>query len=120
MSDVQRSRIALSALGNPNNPMYGTNGGPATEDHVFLLSIDEVEEYLANLDDRVVRYLGEPEWWWLRSPGGETINAATVDSAGGVTENGFQAGGGRVGVVPALWIGSGACPLTSRLRGLKE
>lgn len=104
MSDGQRSRIALSAVDNPDNPMYGTNGGPATEDYVFLLSVEEVEEYLADLDDRVVRYKGESAWWWLRSPGGQTINAATVDSAGGVVENGFYAGGGGVGVVPALWI----------------
>jgi hypothetical protein len=112
MSEAQRGRIVLSAIDNSNSPMYGTNGGPATEDHIFLLSIDEVEDYLVDRDDRVVRYLGEPMWWWLRSPGGHTINAATVDGDGGVIENGFYAGGGSVGVVPALWLDLAGAPLT--------
>jgi len=37
-----KSRIVGSKINNPSNPWYGTSGGNATYDKVFLLSLDEV------------------------------------------------------------------------------
>ena len=33
------------------NPRFNTNPGNATQDKIFLLSIDEVNKYLENLED---------------------------------------------------------------------
>ena len=35
----EQQQIAQTPLENPNNPYYGTNGGNATSDYVFLLSL---------------------------------------------------------------------------------
>ena len=37
----EQSQIALTHLDNPNNPYWGTNGGYATDDYVFLLSLPD-------------------------------------------------------------------------------
>lgn len=41
----ERERIVRTRLVNSDNAVYGTRGGSDTEDEVFLLSLDEVEEY---------------------------------------------------------------------------
>ena len=41
----EQKYIILSDLENKDNPAYGTEGGNATRDKVFLLSLDEIIEY---------------------------------------------------------------------------
>jgi hypothetical protein len=41
-SDVERTAILTTDVKNPANPYYGTDCGPDTQDHVFILSNDEV------------------------------------------------------------------------------
>ena len=43
-----KSAIAETRNANPNNPWYGTTGGNATIDKVFLLSLEEVCSYFGN------------------------------------------------------------------------
>jgi hypothetical protein len=45
--------IVLTPITNSDNPKYGTEGGPDTEDKVFLLSIDEANRYFSNDSDRI-------------------------------------------------------------------
>jgi len=47
----EKSRIAEERIDNPNNPWYGTSGGNATYDKVFLLSLDEVCRYFGDSGD---------------------------------------------------------------------
>ncbi len=41
-SDDERQAIEITDVNNPNNPLYGIDCGPDTQDHVFILSNDEV------------------------------------------------------------------------------
>ena len=46
-------RIANTSNNNPNNLWYGTNGGGATTDKIFLLSLEEVDNYFGNSGDYI-------------------------------------------------------------------
>lgn len=95
---------------NGDNTYYGVAGGNDTEDRVYLLSLEEVEQYFGVDDSDFDRYkngeltweayatlcneksegmlLGETMttdgscWWWLRSPGYNVYNAACVGNGG--------------------------------------
>jgi len=53
------------------------------------------------------------DWWWLRSPGNNSNNAANVNSDGNVNINGNNVNNESGGVRPALPI----CPKPSRKFG---
>lgn len=100
-SEEEKALIALTHNINSDNPEYGTPGGSDTDDHIYLLSLDE-----AGSLDKKVRDCGEwygmgHQWWWLRSPG---VNAsytayvgagnnsdAKIDPDGDVTSNNYGA-----------------------------
>ena len=95
---------------NVDNQRFGTDGGNDTKDKIFLLSLDEVNQYLSRKEDRVANYDEEPCNWWLRSSGEKSDRAAYVTKSGSVVENGisvacFDAGTQRsFGVRPLLWL----------------
>ena len=124
-SNEDRSRIVEVTNINENNQWFGTNGGPDTQDKIFLLSIAEVVQYfgdsgqLANrpsgaswIDDqynsnRIATFYGVVTSWYLRSPGIFTYDAVNV--GGDVDGEGFiYMVGTHVyrssGVRPALWL----------------
>jgi hypothetical protein len=132
---ADRARIVQATNTNPNNPWFGTAGGANTQDRIFLLSLDELVQYFgdadelakpegerepwwgflgANADKRMAFCTSTAccnasstwgHWWWLRSPGDNSINAASVSSNGDVIVSGYSVyyilGGG---VRPALWV----------------
>lgn len=121
----EKSRIILTLLDNWDNPKYGTNAGNDTKDKVFLLSLDEVQKYLPNQNQRAIAtteytqkqgaiickeaYCGERGfygngWWWLRSPGYYQDSAAVVLINGAVIDNGRLVHSHHYAVRPALWI----------------
>ena len=87
-SDADRVRIVNAANENPDNPWDGTEGGNATTDKVFLLSVDEVVKYFGDSGqlkakptgpkgeswwfddqysaDRSAKSGSKNAWWWLR------------------------------------------------------
>ncbi|MDR2532645.1 MAG: dockerin type I repeat-containing protein [Oscillospiraceae bacterium] len=97
-SSAEQGRIVETTIINSNNPHTGTPGGNDTIDKIFLLSIDEADNYKEIINDVYSR-------WWLRSPGYFSIYAAFVDET---PFNPFNAFGWRVdhfgGVRPALWL----------------
>jgi serine/threonine protein kinase len=100
----EQSYIVTVTNENPDNPASGTDGGNATKDRAFLLSIEEAEKYFTGNSDRVADDLqGQALWWLLRSPGTAGVYAARVNSDGAVDIGGY---GVRVvdGVRPALWL----------------
>ena len=112
-STEDKNRIVESSVTNAANPEYGTDGGASTNDKIFLLSLDEAKYYFPNDAARIVRKNdGSDAFWWLRSPGLETILAATVLGSGKQdnTRSGTlgYAGSGvnydNRGVRPALWL----------------
>jgi len=70
---------------------------------IFLLSVDEVNKYFKNDEERIAKLEGKTHWWWLRSPGDYNF-AAYVGSVGSVFVNGFYVYYDTGGVRPALWL----------------
>jgi hypothetical protein len=126
--EQERSRIVKVCNQNRDNPWWGTEGGKATWDRVFALSIEEADKYFDdNMDMRaaVTSYARSPHegklgsgvsekykttdgqwtgWWWLRSPGDYSHYAAYVISDGEVYEHGYYVNDSSVSVRPALWL----------------
>lgn len=92
----EQVKILETHLENPDNEKHGTKGGGNTDDKIFLLSIDEAEEYMAK-DERVA------DWFWLRSPGDGRYSAADVSSDGDIRTDGYFFIY-EFGVRPALWV----------------
>ena len=115
-SAEEQERILLSDLTNHDNPVYGTTGGPDTQDYVFFLSCEEIMTYLPTPEDRIayfttyadnlpVEYGGRDVYYWLRTPGVYRINAMyVVGEYGSVTYYGSDVGHNMVGYRPAMWI----------------
>lgn len=112
----EKNVILTSLVTADANPEYDTPSGNDTTDHVFLLSIDEVNRYFA--DDKARMCTGTPYcyeqgaykdlnfgtcWWWLRSSGIGASLAAYVFTSGRV-RNGDYVNYDRDAVRPALWI----------------
>ena len=118
----ERSRILSVNAAAGKNPQYDTNPGNDTTDRVFLLSIDEANEYFASNEDRKcapTKYaIAEGAYstdkykkdnkdtcvWWLRSPGAYSYYAATVYHDGSVQNVGSNAHNIDCAVRPAIWI----------------
>ena len=90
------------------NPEYSADPGKATEDKVFLLSINEVKKYFSSDEARmcamVVKKQGNARLWWLRSPGNGLGSAAFVDIDGSVNCSGFYVDKNDICIRPAMWI----------------
>lgn len=115
-AQTEQEAIVKVTLENKNNSEYGTLGGSATYDHVFVFSIDEANLYFAGDADRVAvdtEYASsqgtqipnnEDDWWWLRSPGSNSRGAACVNNVGTLNLQGVGVYFDSVAVRPALWI----------------
>ncbi|WP_086350694.1 DUF6273 domain-containing protein [Candidatus Enterococcus clewellii] len=106
-SEADKARILPVTNKNPNNEWYNTTGGEETEDHIFLLSLEEVacmyfgdsstnlyrpgknQRYWFQRKDpnnskRLAKLLDKDgEWWWLRSPGRVNVKAAYIHGTDG-------------------------------------
>ena len=115
---VEQGVIQNTTVTADKNPKYSTTDpGNATDNKVFLLSINEVERYFSSDSERACK---PTEYavangadakcysctcrWWLRSPGSTQDSAAYVHSSGDVIESGNDVDIGTSAVRPALWI----------------
>ncbi len=122
-TEEESNQIPTVQVAADENPHHGTNPGVATSDKIFLLSINEAEQFFATdnarrcaptayakaqgayTSDYQTSLSGEATcWWWLRSPGGYQDDAAIVCDDGGVGYNGNYVRGDYVSVRPAMWI----------------
>ena len=109
----EKVKIIEAVNSNPDNPA-GTDGGFATKDNVFLLSIDEVKSYFTSADERICKATqyalsrgnqtdeSGSTVWWLRTPGTTSKSASNVGFSGSISSdygylNGFF-------VRPAIWV----------------
>ncbi|MBD5545063.1 MAG: hypothetical protein HDR01_12735 [Lachnospiraceae bacterium] len=128
-SSSEQNAIIIQNVVNEDNPYYGgTEGGNNTSDKIYLLSIGEVanetygfcSDYSTYSMSRRMKasdyanargiwrssssaYEGNC-WWWLRSPGGYSNDAAAVYSSGCVSRDGTLVINDIGGVCPALHI----------------
>ena len=130
----EKKLIKKTKITNENNRIYGTKGGKATKDKVFLLSISEYEKYVedSNKNGLINRNIGlytngDSGYYWLRTPGdlGSTTDfedwdeedwedyepcdyqagyAAFVFDDGEIEWNGSGVAYEKLGVRPVMWI----------------
>ena len=110
----EKAIIQSTTVSADKNPNYQTDPGRATNDKVFLLSINEANKYFSSREKRVcepttyaMKNIGESYYfdkWWLRSPGETRHSAAYVYMSGLIDEYGTTTYHYKLGVRPALWI----------------
>ena len=115
-TQTELGNILSTEVSNPNNEKYGTVGGGTTWDKVFFLSETEAATYFKNATARkaVATEHAQDEGvsvdgdgyceWWLRTPGGDSRMAVTVQKGGNVAIRGCSVQLGLVGVRPVMWI----------------
>lgn len=104
LPEAVRERIILAELETKDN--CSIPGGENTKDHVFLLSIEELEKVPCEL--RPANYKSAPCWWWLRSPGYAATDVANVMPNGvldgGLRGHGFYSHCDCGGIRPAIYL----------------
>ena len=116
-SEDESAIIPTVTVSAGENTRYNTNSGNATQDKVFLLSINEASKYFSSDGERkceptdyvAAKGIGGSGCCdcWLRSPGGNQGSAAFIKWQGGISESGRLVTYGSYGVRPALWIDIG-------------
>ena len=104
-SAEEKQSILQSDVSADKNPVYDTNPGNATKDNVFLLSAVETNKYFKSKDARRCaptdyaiqqgayasgsnKVEGRKAcWWWLRSPGSDSLSATNVITGGSIYDN---------------------------------
>lgn len=98
-SAYEQEAIAQTEIVTEANSMYGTAGGDAAKDHVFLLDDKEAEQYQS-----VLKVSGNQKAWWLRTPGKNADSMAFVAADGTVMHYGYAADSKDIAVRPAVWV----------------
>ena len=113
---AEQKAVMTTTLQNEDNSEYGTRGGNATSDRVFLLSISEAENLFSSDADRVAKNTAYTNaqgaytndcgagLWWLHSPGTHQDYAARVYAGGSVDHYGYLVNTDCYAVRPALWL----------------
>lgn len=136
-SAKEQDAIAETAVVNDDNPDYDTEGGENTTDRIFLLSI--LDMYNRNYFQKSVcpstntAYVadggkldsgmfdaGEPDWWWLRSPGFHHWQAAFIELDGSSNTDGDLVNDNRKAVRPAFNLNLSSVLFTSAATGGKS
>lgn len=123
-SDKEQHKIATVTNQNPdryehdeNGYEFHTDGGNDTQDKIFVLNLDEAEQYFSSDQDRLsvatpyAKAKGaytlpprEGSCWWLRSPGDNGWSTAEVEYSGVVNVYGLNVYDDKVAIRPALWL----------------
>lgn len=113
----EKEKIPTVEVPADQNPLYATHSGKATRDKVYLLSIDEVNQYYADDSERMCEptdyavamgaYVHKTNgncWWSLRTSGELQNKGAGVRSGGDVSEHGSPVDYTNTAVRPVMWI----------------
>ena len=120
-NDYEKQHILKIPVTADRNTYCNTDAGNSTDDHVFLLSLPEVNALLrrklsakrkceadpadapgADNDNKAADDTGCV--WWLRSPGSEKNEAACVNGDGQISNFGLPATTPTIGVRPCIWV----------------
>ncbi|MCR4593433.1 MAG: toll/interleukin-1 receptor domain-containing protein [Clostridiales bacterium] len=113
----EKKMIKTTKVTADKNPSFDTDPGADTYDKVFVLSINEANQYFKSSEERACKpteyavaqgaYKNDSNgncWWWLRSPGLNSSIAASVYFDGGVHTLGSSVDFSDYAVRPAMWI----------------
>lgn len=110
-TDEEQAVIPTVTVAADKNPNYHTNPGSATQDKVFLLSIDESNLYFQSDDERrceatayALRNGSELPCLWLRTPGNNCSYAAYIGTTGIVGSYGGRVTKNGYAVRPVIWV----------------
>ena len=98
-SDEDKNKIILTNNVNCDNYTYSIDGGENTKDYVFLLSSEEIENYILDKSERIIKN----DFWWTRTPGMTKHSASVVNEKGDILYTGSVVNKNN-GVRPVLWI----------------
>lgn len=138
-SAKEQRAIVETTVVNDDNTDYDTEGGNDTTDRIFLLSLTEASNrnYFPNDISRSstnTAYVagggklgssmydaGEPDWWWLRSPGFDNQKAAFIEwEDGGPVADGNPVNNKNSAVRPAFNLNLENVLFTSAATGGKS
>ena len=129
-SNEENKAINTVELINKDNSKYGTQGGKNTSDRLFLLSLSEVDETEESKEygfwDKKTRkckndnFSEETYFWWLRSPGNSSHDAAGVYYYGWVFGYGYDVQEPAGGIRPALYLNLSSSDLFSYARTISS
>ncbi len=110
----EQKQILSSTVTADKNPKYNISTGEDTNDKIFLLSIQEANQYFKSDQERCCEILAYVKnnretyaaiTWWLRTPGADNLNAAAVKANGVIEAGGYSVNQNPyVAVRPAMWI----------------
>lgn len=116
-SSEERAAVLVTEVDNSvGYPIFDIDGGNNTEDHVFLLSLEEAEVYFPTEEDRLCQptkatksaAVAGYSYWWLRSPGYKQSYASYINCNGaflsGNADRKFTA------IRPVIWVASDSLP----------
>lgn len=81
-----------------------------TVDKIFILSLEEVEQYCPSASSRKVKAVAaarsksECDQYWLRTPGRYMDYTMCVKSDGSIVKKGYEVTNPQVNVRPAMWV----------------
>ncbi|MBP5417493.1 MAG: sigma-70 family RNA polymerase sigma factor [Clostridiales bacterium] len=111
----EKEQILLTVNENPAAPDSPIAGETATEDSVFLLSVDEATKYFTSDEGRqavfgkAVNSKGNSAYWWLRTHGYSDYAASFVFDSGSISMPGYGINEDKnIGVRPAIWVSKDA------------
>lgn len=100
--------ILWTELKNYENPEYGTSSGADTSDRIFLLSYEELMQYMPENQDRRTTMTASSvtQSWWLRTVGSGAGRAMLVRADGSVDYEGDSMFSlmDEIGCRPAMWL----------------
>ena len=94
---AEQECLIETTLTNPDNPVYGTEGGPDTTDRVFLMSTEEYDQYYD-----LINKCGH--CCWLRTPGKEEGTVTFVDVEKVVMDYGYPGTAETMYFKPVMWV----------------
>lgn len=105
-SEKEQGIIYTTTVVTPGNDELGIAGIADTEDKVFLLSADEVNEYFVDEEGKV-HYTCLDEWgksgmWWLRTPGASREYGVNCSGRYGIEYESFK--NTRKYICPAMYV----------------
>ena len=115
-SEAEKNMIITTDVVNKGNPGKGTRGGNDTQDDVFILSLDEANQYFRGDTSRQAigiesavkqgLYVDSNGYslWWLRTPGAVGYASCYVDHLGRIQDGGIMNRYYYIGVRPVIWV----------------